>query len=574
MPLHLVTISELSLLPFLVLALSGRKPRVVSIEPLLPQLQTALTRLVDVLTARGLAVKALDECVEVGHLRGYSMTSLYYDISGKCRGWREQAFRLGQLRQLDGYGMALELVVANALFSREVATLTVSELARRPNVRWWGASESTSGLVNAYGGQNRFAASPLRVLLGRALVLPLALAAITAGMIHIFRRVETRTKERPRSFVVADQTADPRNLNVIRQLTEGGPVIVVPRDPSVLPAMSGCDFSPFTLAQPSEGSFHIEMLPATLGGLIRDTARLLKAIWALPMEIHWVAVTLAFHRMTIRGHVHKLNPRIYWARDIYNPQHILRRQELNAQGAEQWSVLHGYGALINDYPMLAHVSMDRFFVMGRAFGTKVFGDWDRNMKLIAAGGFSSDQVGLHDNNNGARDIAILTAVLAATCEPRLHDFVRKMAQAFPDRTIHLQVKSYFTNKRDTQDFVASCLAGLNNVVYVPGIPSSTLFPKVGYIFSDPSTAVLDGIRYGLPSFMIDVVPQHEQCLFRDYPGLTVASAQDAIDRVLSLETGRWRFPRERYEELIDLTPVLFADRVRAEAGLPTTGAAG
>jgi len=59
--------------------------------------------------------------------------------------------------------------------------------------------------------------------------------------------------------------------------------------------------------------------------------------------------------------------------------------------------------------------------------------------------------------------------------------------------------------------------------------------------------------------MADIHPDHEVCLYREFDGLCIKSARTLIERINNIENGSWKYSRESYGELIDLSGRPFTD---------------
>ena len=137
------------------------------------------------------------------------------------------------------------------------------------------------------------------------------------------------------------------------------------------------------------------------------------------------------------------------------------------------------------------------------------------------------------------DIAIFTSIFVD--DQGMIDFVRGLAEAFPDRKILLEVKWNFVDRENGKRYIAACTEGLSNVLPVRESVYD-LFFKARYAFSDPSSVVYEGMQLGVFSFAVDVVEEQKVSNFREFPGLTVSSSEDAVERIRSIEMGEWGIP--------------------------------
>ena len=122
----------------------------------------------------------------------------------------------------------------------------------------------------------------------------------------------------------------------------------------------------------------------------------------------------------------------------------------------------------------------------------------------------------------------------------------------------------------SKPIIAACRENRPNVEHFED-NAYALFERAGIIFSDPSTVIGEAIQLGLLTFCLDLVPGHEETIFRNYPGLCVTQADDAVARVRGVEDGTWRYPRSSFESLINLSDRHVLDVIRTDVGLPELG---
>ena len=81
-------------------------------------------------------------------------------------------------------------------------------------------------------------------------------------------------------------------------------------------------------------------------------------------------ISMPHKRIIYRALFRRFLPTIYWGRDPYNPEHIIRRQELNALNGKSWGPLHGYPTYTSIYPMYRYLSYDKLYTVSRHFYEK------------------------------------------------------------------------------------------------------------------------------------------------------------------------------------------------------------
>ena len=331
------------------------------------------------------------------------------------------------------------------------------------------------------------------------------------------------------------------------------------------------EFSGFDRTGVGEGWFKISDGIATLAMVAWDSWQLMRLYLAFEPPYFFKIITLPHRRAKIRAHLARFPTNYFWGRDPYNPEHILRRQELHRIGGKSYGFLSGYGLLTDIMGKISYISFDKLYIVGRAFHDKYEWGWDKSMEVIPVGSYSvsRDKIArLHNNTERPKDIVVFTSHVAAYNHPLAKAFIRELAESFPDRTLWLQLKALFLENETAQKFIYECMKGLDNIVFTP-LELNDLIDKVGYAFSDPSLITLETIQFGIPSFVIDVVEKHEYCIYREYPFLCQKSSHDAIMRIRDMEAGAWTYPFEEYTNLIESPEVLIFDRIRLDLGLPS-----
>ena len=152
-------------------------------------------------------------------------------------------------------------------------------------------------------------------------------------------------------------------------------------------------------------------------------------------------------------------------------------------------------------------------------------------------------------------------------EDALIDLVRTLAQDFPNRRILIQVKSNFINTKPGQDFINACTLNLQNV-FLKTDPIYTLFNKAQYVFSDPSTAVIEAVQFGSYAFATHVSATRNPDILIKMPGFCVTSGKHASQRIHDIESESWQYPVDEISKFVDLRGQFFCDTIRKDINLP------
>ena len=142
-----------------------------------------------------------------------------------------------------------------------------------------------------------------------------------------------------------------------------------------------------------------------------------------------------------------------------------------------------------------------------------------------------------------------------------------MARAFPDKTIHLQVKAAYLRTALGQQFVRRCQELASNIVLYDG-SIYDLFTQVQYYFSDPSAVVAEAAQFAVYSFFIDLSTLQKKSPLRNIPSMCIRSAAEGIARIEQLEDGVWHYPFDEVGEYVHLSDRSFADQLRDDLKLP------
>jgi hypothetical protein len=277
-------------------------------------------------------------------------------------------------------------------------------------------------------------------------------------------------------------------------------------------------------------------------------------------------MALVYQRLLYRGLFNRFRPKFFWGRDPYSEDHIIRRQELNRVGGLSFGVNTGYLSWTILIPETRYVSYDRYYVFGRGKLNSYFADtWAKDMNVQPAGSFTA-QRHHYAKRFDARPthIAVFTGVFVG--EPELTALVRDLAAAFPERKIILQIKDAFQTVPEAPTFIDACQEGLDNVKYSTDSVYD-LFFQARYGISDPSSVVVEAMQFGMISFAFDLPHVQATNVNREYPGLTVESGEQATQRIRAIEAGKESYPIEDFQEVVDLSGLVFFDRIRRDMGL-------
>ena len=572
--IEIFNLTEANFPAFLWASVLGRRPYVLSVEARFPPFNRLLERWSRRLISAGLAREPWPLCPALDHLRLYPVSAYMHDIFGECEPEFERHFEFDMAeRCVDDYAMAYKLTTAGYFIPKQIPILVLDAMLRSlagQRVRVRGLSPDVAAMFVAYFGARAEFAPRLAPDAAWLFNLPVFALVTLASALWPLSRIRPFAPPPEDIFMLADGVGAARDLAMFSELADGGPIVIVPRAEDYHGDDEREALRRHRTVPLTGGRFTARDGIAAAAQAVRDGLRLYRRLGGRRMPHYFRIAWLPYRRLVARAMLGRFRPRFHWARDMYNPEHVLRRQELNRVGATSLGILSGWGAYAHRVPHCSYVSYDRFYTFGRTMYERYLRQtWDPDMEVVAVGssGVMRDDVHrLRRRPAGLRDIVVFTSLLAVFDHAAGRRFVRELAAAFPDRTIRLQVKAPFRGRETADAFVEACTRGLANIVYA----ESNLVELIecsGYAFSDPSTVVIECLQFGVPSFMIDVLDFHRTCFYRDFPDLCVASADRAIERIRAIESGTWRYPRETFDGVIDLSGRVALDVIREGMGL-------
>lgn len=554
-------VNEWTALGFLARCLTGKQPVVLSVEPILPPLLSLMQRLADWALNNGRARSVAALCPDLQPLQDYPTRVLLHDVFGRLESWHNDYYRYDS-SDPNGQDLAFAYrqITCNHVRWKHHGLLLIERLRQsHPDLKVVGVSPDTQAMAKRFSGDTVSAWKiPSRLINGF-----LSLALTSVAVVWVLSRLRPKVKTEY-FFFGADYLSDPRDHEIYDEVSEGGPILLVPREPSrVVPPDLARRYKVVT---PTSGRLSLGTAAALLPTLLVEAWTLLLRYGAREPSHFWALAALPWRRAVLRAFFCRYRPRVFWGRDDYNVEHVLRRQEIHRVGGQSWGINHGYPAYSILFPMWRYISFDRYYVFGRALYDRYMkATWASDMEIVPVGTFGANrQQYAIAQRDRPRDIVVFTAV--AVGHPAMVNFVRRLAQSFPDRRLLLQVKSTFINLPMGQDFIAACTRDLPQVVAV-GDSMFDLFAMARYSFSDPSTVVVEAMQFGLMSFNVDILPEQRVSLLREFDGLCVTCADQAADRIRSIEDGSWKYPRECYKQLVDLSGWVIFDAIRRDLGL-------
>ena len=501
--------------------------------------------------------------------RDYRAVLLLADIFGQIEEWQNKYFGFSRIdSDLPAFAQCYRATICSEMEHRQFEMFAAECMVRRhPDARlaFSGIDQSTRGAISALEALNdarlprvvlRFAALTNRIRNTFAWVI--LMAVHFTRLARLVRPIIPAPKD---CFMMADYIGDEDDNKFYEAAREFGPVILVPRTPTIelrrLPAGI-----PPGLRHRRDGVIPVSQLWTVMLRCLRDCFSVYRYLGSLELQQFAMALSWTFKLAEFEAFFRLGRPKVFFARDCYNPDHILRHQVLTGFGAIHIGMNVGYPCYSILFPTTRYISFDWFFVYGTALYQKHYAEtWPAEMELIPIGPFRIDKARFtearRDAGNG--DIAIFTGPFVH--EPAMVGFVRELALSLPDRKILLQVKNFFRDLKSGRDYVRDCTDGLPNIIPVSDDVYDIL-KQVTYSVTDPSSIVVEAMSLGRISFLADVSSWQRSCYFRDFNDILVRSGGEAARKIRALEEGTESYPWQKFESVAYLSDDYFMNSVR------------
>lgn len=560
-------VNELTALPLLFAALFRRKAWYLAVTPYMQRFRPLLERLVRWGETRGLR-RADEIAPSIGPALDYLYRTMLVDFFSRIETWQSAYYRFDQARPgIERYERCYRHVVSNhlSLMSPIIVSLGDLDEAAGDDIRIVGIPGDILAAAEAYSGRSlRHFAHPDRNP-HRLLNPLLGLFILAASLVWSAIRIRPGGIVRKEYFFAADFVDDESDALLYHEVADGGPLLLAGRSKGYSTRRHELDLPPHDFCMLRDGLLDMEQGGRTLAFLVRDTLRIIRHFSRLETPLFSALVALPFYRAIYRAFFTRFGARYFWGRDSYSPYHLIRRQEMARTGGVSWSVCHSYLTYGDRYPEFTYLGYHRYYMLGTFLRDKWYGDsWPEDMDVVPSAPFRIPrEIFARRRAEKPKNILIMASV--SLWQPRFHEITRAIAEAFPDRTIYIQVKEVFQSLAVGQRYIEHVTAGLDHVKLYSGSPYN-LFDDCRYSFSDPSTVSVEPAVCGIAAFAIDAEGMRSSVL-HEVPGFCVTSAEAAIARIRGMEDGSWRYPVAELSRVIDLTGRTFFDRVRMDLGL-------
>lgn len=400
----------------------------------------------------------------------------------------------------------------------------------------------------------------------------ISIVVAAAVLRHVAARLTIDKPRRERFDLAYDFVADPISRLLVDEICDQSSSTLAVFRNRAIQRQFGATVPRGCIA--SDGAFSAVQAWRTLADAAGDGLRLARVCRAWPPALFGAALKLVFHRVKVRGFLNKYDLRRFWSRDDYNAEHAVRTAELRDRGVRSYGINHGVPTPEIISPAWRYLDYDVYFVFGRYLYDHFYREtWSPRMTVRPVGSYRMTRAQLARlGRPRPRDVVYFPAE-ESDRETVLRE-VLKIARAFPDRAFYVKPKRLDGAERGRTYPGGGpyCQATLGADETVPPNMIEThrdafeLMLETSIALTGGSTVTLESIQFGLAVFLIDSLPQNKPFLYRLFPGLCYRRAEDVIDRIRALDAGVWRFPRETFGELVDLSGRVVFDVLREEMG--------
>jgi len=570
---HLFSLNELNLVRFLVLALLRKPLMVLRVAPIFTNRTGPLQKFTDWAIRTGRASYAVTLVPELQHIWDFRDRLNFHDNFKKYEPWQNRYYKFDDV-EIAGdpiYGFTYKQVTCIYTWRKVIEIYLLDAIEKKLNAGEYsvhGVLEDTLAL-----GRDRFGpdfGAHTKPMVYPEAITKLSTLLLAVGFTLTWLATRMRFSVTTTEVAVAFESLnDTREFELMNEIKDAGKYLIVYRGPGALsnpqPLPEGMDY---TECLRKDGLFAPKDALAGAAMAIRHIFRLYRRHWDAPPELLKRMLALPYKRLLQRGLLNRFRPGYFISRDEYNVDHVLRRAELRPLGIKSIGISNGF------YPYIAtltanvrYVGFDTYFVNAAPLFSQYRDTWLEDMEVRTIGTYSLPRDKL-SSVLGARGEDIVFTIRSAWSNPELVRMVRAVAKAFPERMVILQLKSTKISDQETERFIVECGEGLENIQFTTET-AYALLERAKFHISDLSTFVAEAIFSGANTIMADLIDMEFNC-YRQFPGLCVITAEELVEKLRALESGREAYPHHEYFELLGCKHGdVGYDLLREEIGLPS-----
>ncbi|MGB0670293.1 MAG: hypothetical protein ACPGNT_02255 [Rhodospirillales bacterium] len=576
-------LNELTALPFWLACLRGRKPVYLMVDPVLPALQSQLERLGNRMVAVGKARKLSDIRPEADFMVHYPTGHIQFNLFAETEDWHNGRFFPDRVANLGDDELAFRKLTND--FMRfpyiQVSHLDFLERGEGEACEAKGIRAAARAIRAARDG-NSWSATTYdpwnRGVSAVAVNLFSALAMTVMAMLWIARRTQFN-EPAPKFFGSAvDFIADKSDEPVYEHLLRKGSVLVIPRVGNAEEKLVASVLAGQKLIRWGDARHSLVMAVCGFTTILRRIWGRFGQAPAMEPTLFYKLASLPLKRFRMRSLFNQYRPGVFWGRDPYNVEHLLRRPEMERIGGLSVGINIGYPSDAAVYSMFRWMDYHRYYVFGSGIYERYYNRfYPDHMTVLQVGAFrpTREQFARRDLPK-PKDLVIFVGLFVV--RPEMVAFVRELATTLTDRNILVQVKPCFLSEpimhlsRWGESFFAACTDGLANVQRVEdGVYD--LMDRASYAVSDPGSLVVEAMQFNLEAFCFDIPAAQRSNPFRDQPEINIFSAAELVSYIRDRESGARSYPWDITQDMVERSGRYYADMIAEdlETQMPVWG---
>ena len=559
--------------------LIGRRPYFLAIDSIFPQSEYFLNKVVDWGVKHRFARKAINLTPDLKPYLENNRRFYFKDVPKNYEPWQRNYFNFASVeKENQNYGYVFKLVTNTYIFEKVMQIYMIKSILsleeKKDQIEIYGIWPDTIDFFVSYFSQQWTGGKKYWRTYLRFINVILCGLALVFSLIRLCLKIRFKVA-RVQSNLAVDLLDDNRERHFLPELYKNisrdrnfGPILCVQRLSNSKRSRK-VDSENFIFTDLGGGAFSLWQSLGVLGFLVRDIIGLYLNFGTLsPRHFYHIAV-LPDKKMRIRALLNKFPVRVFLGRDEYNPDHILRGQELGRIGSHSFGLSNTFVTTWTSVaPNVRYVSYDKYFVYSHLHLSKQETYWDSNMKIFSTGCYGIPKSQLESLSTKTGD-DILVSVRIAFSAPEIIRMVRQLSKAFPKKTIVLRFLEDFIEREALEELEGACMQGLSNIT-VSREETYNLLPRCRYFVSDVSTIIAEAIQAKKMVFFADVL-EMSFSVYRLFPGLSVKSAEELVDRISQLETGKALYPHYEYINMLGLSQNKTAVDIIGEEIMATIG---
>lgn len=567
-------LNELLVPRLLYLAFTGRTPVVLSVWPLIGANRGWMNRLCGWLAKRGKTGDAFDihpDWVRFQEKQGgVEAYGFYTDAYMKLEPAQEAFFGMRDLdKRIPDYAQAARHRICTHYADLHWLVLALRDLD--PADRVFGLLPELKAFVEAYSDRPVAFAAPRPWQGSRILNAGVWLSGILFSVVWMLRHLVLRQPVRKAYFLGADLLQVMRHLYVTREMVNDDSECLIVFRTQQFQNMYRDRIGSMDHCLVTDGVIPLAQLPGMLWLLLRDQTRLFIRLGGYSPSLYRRIVTLVHWRIVFRALFNRFELKNFLARDDYNGEHVIRTGELRRIGVRSLGIGHGLPTTNRISPVFRYLDFDLYFTFSQKFFASHYaGTISPETEVVGIGsiGLTRDQ---RQRLEEPRPDDILIYMSHDLEAERYINAVLEIARRFPERRLLCKIKESQFDHGTADIFVDAVESGPDNLIETRE-DSYELMLKARYALSNDSTVIAEAIGFGVRAFMYDVYDEvapldGHPSIYRDVPEICVATPDSFEDRIRSMETGSWIYPRDRMDIVIELSGRNPFDLIRSRIGL-------